>query len=551
MLAGVNQALAPIMPSVKAVAGSSAGAITAAFIATGISVEDFNRLSQTTNLKGLLGSGFIINKDGKPLYELLQKTIHGNISGFLRRSDIAGLCMQRQLSIAEAQESLQATEMLCLARQSRIERSISVLTKREQANINDEALVAKTRAHKARLEKKRTELVDEIADIRERQKESREEARMLQDIDSGTNEDFRDLMARALDPHGKIYFRDIKIMRALDPSKFKELIVTGVRKDTSKLQIFNSKNTPNNEVALACKASASIPLVFKQVKIGSWEYIDGGYVDNTPTKYFEEAKNPKKKGRTLAMVFGSNKPDNPLHIALYSSKAKIRSFSALFKFCADVLLKFVAWIGGSFKYTEGEERTSQEIRANALGVVGLDPGDVGTLSFDRAQEKARVLGIKGEIATQHHLENMDIVPKTPDLEYRGFFVDVVEKTDLIREKSWASKTDHTKTKTSVLLSFCEKEFWKGKEVDEVVKSFIEQASVSGRTGRMTRDSSAIVALVERLNAAKPPAPKVIIEGFNRVLGRSDSRAKFTSGDFDAVLARQVPAAGSHGAVKAF
>lgn len=77
---GAHEALnkAGILKNLEAVAGSLAGSITAAMIATGISREKFQKISQDTNLKGLLGDGGIINKDGKPLLELMRNTISGN-----------------------------------------------------------------------------------------------------------------------------------------------------------------------------------------------------------------------------------------------------------------------------------------------------------------------------------------------------------------------------------------------------------------------------------------------------------------------------------------
>lgn len=103
--------------------------------------------------------------------------------------------------------------------------------------------------------------------------------------------------------------------------QYKDLVITATQQETSELTIFNSFDTPNIEIALACRASASIPIVFEPVEIDGKKYVDGGYRDNTPTKYFkgnepefdtkevtdnmEEITLAKKQGRTLAMAFGS------------------------------------------------------------------------------------------------------------------------------------------------------------------------------------------------------------------------------------------------------
>jgi NTE family protein len=94
---GAHEALSKggILKGLEAVAGSSAGSLTAAMIATGISSEKYKQITKDTNLKGLLGEGFLINKDGKPLLELLRTTIRSNISDFLEKNDVIGLCNKR------------------------------------------------------------------------------------------------------------------------------------------------------------------------------------------------------------------------------------------------------------------------------------------------------------------------------------------------------------------------------------------------------------------------------------------------------------------------
>nr|WP_269146079.1 patatin-like phospholipase family protein [Rickettsia canadensis] len=110
------------------------------------------------------------------------------------------------------------------------------------------------------------------------------------------------------------------------PVQYKDLVITATQEDTGELTIFNSLYTPNVEIALAYRASVSIPLVFEPVEINGKQYINGGYLDNIPTKSFkdnepefkikevtddiEEITLAKKQGRTLAMAFGSGMKAN-------------------------------------------------------------------------------------------------------------------------------------------------------------------------------------------------------------------------------------------------
>ena len=94
---GVHEELerSGVLAGLEAVAGSSAGAMTAGLIATGISAEDFKKLSNETNFEKLLGEGFIVNKDGKPLYQLMHDTISNNVINYLKDKDIMDICNVR------------------------------------------------------------------------------------------------------------------------------------------------------------------------------------------------------------------------------------------------------------------------------------------------------------------------------------------------------------------------------------------------------------------------------------------------------------------------
>lgn len=191
--------------------------------------------------------------------------------------------------------------------------------------------------------------------------------------------------------------------------QYKDLVITATQQETSELTIFSSVDTPNVEIALACRASASIPIVFEPVEIDGKKYVDGGYRDNIPTKYFkgnepefdtkevtddmEEITLAKKQGRTLAMAFGVGM-EADANIAIYSAK-KLESPSDIVKFLADVLFKTLAKVGGKFKYTETLKETNEQLRENALNTVVLDTAGIDTLDFKDAQKYSDYLHIKG------------------------------------------------------------------------------------------------------------------------------------------------------------
>ena len=128
-------------------------------------------------------------------------------------------------------------------------------------------------------------------------------------------------------------FRDLAVLSEHYPLRFKKLTMTAVRASDCGLQVFNSDLTPDVDIALASRASSSIPLFFEPVAIeidGKVErYMDGGYYDNNPTEYFDkDENNPKgfkpnqKKDATLLFSFIANKDavPNALFRALHAGR---------------------------------------------------------------------------------------------------------------------------------------------------------------------------------------------------------------------------------------
>lgn len=459
---------AGILDNVKAIAGSSAGAITAAVIALGTPPERFEEISKTTNLQNLLGkkgfsAGIVqLNKDGKPLYNLLDLVIKENIGSFLQRADIVNVK-------------------------------------------GDEVL----------------------EDLRERYKKN-----------------------------GKIYFKDISLLRKYDPVKYKDLVVTATEKDTGKLTIFNSFDTPDIEVALACRASASIPLVFEPVEINGKKYVDGGYLDNIPTKYFrdnepefdvkevtddtDEITLAKKQSRTLTMAFGSGM-NADANIAIYSAK-NFESPSELVKFLADVLLKMLAKVGGKFKYTDTLKETNEQLRENSLSAVVLDTKGIDTLDFKDAQKYADYLHIKGYCQTREYLNNHELGKKADKtFEHQNFLLNVYEvynnknlnKTfgNKLLEMFLPSKENNNSKwqdgiienhddKAKMLLSFCKTGALTEENLQPLLKEYVIIAATS-RNGTLKDNTKSLEALLYTLN--DPSAPNKVKESFIDVFAIDKSK----------------------------
>lgn len=476
---GAHEALnkAGILKNLKAVAGSSAGSITAAMIATGISSEKFQKISQDTNLKGLLGEGGIINKDGKPLLELMRNTIRSNISDFLENVDVLDLSKKRLDEISKKKEQL--------------------------GNLP---------------EKERQETLAELL----------KQEKILNGFISSGGAEINEIKKKSLDSSSKILFKDVAMLRVLAPETFKDLVITATNRTTGDLTIFSTENTPDVEIALACRASASIPLVFEPVTINGQEYVDGGYRDNLPLNSFdhqkteeskeisnspEEIQKAKKQGRTLALAFGSGM-EAEANVAIYSAKEKIVDPSRLVKFLMDVVFKALNKVGGKFVYSEEENKLHERIRENALNTVVLDTKEISALSFDLAQERAEYLHIKGFMQTARYFDNHDVAPITdPNFEMKDFMLKVYEDS-MTRStfEGWKDKIVGGKNeKLKDMLEFCKDDIWVNKAPQEVLSDFVFTCSKARTSGQNMTNTRTMGKLVNALN--DPYTPEIVREQF--------------------------------------
>ncbi|WP_119342947.1 patatin-like phospholipase family protein [Facilibium subflavum] len=334
-----------VFDNIKCVSGSSAGAMTAALAASGISQEKLYELSETVNFKGLLGEkthGYGIERNGDPLYELMNKQIKNNILEFFEN-----------------------------------------------------------RSHESK--------------------------------DKGVLD-----IVRRCRSNEAITFKDLSTLNKLFPETFKDLAVTAVEKETGDFQIFNAQYTPEVDVALAVRASASIPVLLKPVTINNTQYIDGGYFDNLPTDDFQglpsysdlidhdmrafqewEEKNKKIQNQTLLFAFGEGKDkDNPVHKALNDKSTKGKKEQLFYspgiveKLKRDWLPSILGGTGRNYNYTNTQRKEAgfkkiKNVYQNST--VELKVGDIKTTDFAQAQKQSERLLNQGYLATISHLASKGLV----------------------------------------------------------------------------------------------------------------------------------------------
>ena len=109
-----------------------------------------------------------------------------------------------------------------------------------------------------------------------------------------TNPDKIDELVKLKIDFDHITFKNLSDLASLMPeANIKDIFITGTRlgKDKSEspeLVIFNAKDTPDMEIALAARISASIPIYFQPIIIDGHKHVDGGCLSNFPVHYFEK-----------------------------------------------------------------------------------------------------------------------------------------------------------------------------------------------------------------------------------------------------------------------
>jgi len=223
--AGVVQALEEFMvddgnslrDQIESVSGSSAGAITAAFVAVGVPAAEIATESESMDLTELLDSSKswipnIIGKDGIPLYEWIREKINRLV------------CLYVSTNPQPENSELVAIEEKC----------------------------------------------------------------------SGTGPS---------GVHPRITFGDLRTLHGVSPHQFKRLAVIATDADTGRKIVFSWETFPDFEIALACRASASLPALLQPVIVSGNELglsipdstvrlVDGGLVDNIPV---EQATDPSRR----------------------------------------------------------------------------------------------------------------------------------------------------------------------------------------------------------------------------------------------------------------
>ncbi len=247
---------------------------------------------------------------------------------------------------------------------------------------------------------------------------------------------FKRLISKFVEKEANSFtFADLEKLNLLFPDKFKQFMTLAVDIETGGAQIFNCENTPEIDIALACRASASLPVILKPAEIvidgKVKKFADGGLVTNFPD-FFDENEEGwvirnKKTEKTLAIGFseGTDPEKNPLFQSLYGKpfserKDKFYHATRVEKFKRNSLPKFFK-LNFHFKNTDLKNKGFETLsEVYPLNTIGLGVGNIKTTDFARAQKYTQVMASLGYLDTMAYFINY------AGSELGDFYVELVQ-----------------------------------------------------------------------------------------------------------------------------
>lgn len=236
-------------------------------------------------------------------------------------------------------------------------------------------------------------------------------------LDYPKENDFQEVLQKIKSDEPIITFGDLNILHQYFPSIFKKLLLPGVERKTGNIHIFNYINTPEVEIARACRASASIPVLLQPVSIEIQgkliEFVDGAYYDDLPTDYFdvdeegELSNNHPNKTLVFAFSEGLNNEKNKIFQALYGRTSFDSDWIDYLK--NNVILNFFADLKSSYKHTDQKEIGLKKLREKyPLRTVELRIGDIEPTDFHKVNTFSRVVDALGYLDTVNYICNHEL-----------------------------------------------------------------------------------------------------------------------------------------------
>lgn len=221
-------------------------------------------------------------------------------------------------------------------------------------------------------------------------------------------------------------FAMLDTLHRIDSKKFKKLTTTATCRETGQTFYFDAKSTPHLDIATACRASASLPIILKPVSIeksllapgyakegckGVLTFVDGGYLDNIPVGVFENKKEgfrgeAGQNPQTLVLIFDEAKKPQHLQSPFFDHQTRkhalYNSSNLLERLIRDVFAKVFARIRTKERNTVKKEEGLHIVASNyTQGHIPFDIGDVKTNDFDKSER------LQGKLYEKGYLQSLE------------------------------------------------------------------------------------------------------------------------------------------------
>lgn len=250
-----------------------------------------------------------------------------------------------------------------------------------------------------------------------------------------------------------VSFSDFSFLNTIVPAKVKQLVITGTNIDDKCLEYFSAMTTPDMEVALAVRISASFPMVFKSIYYNNKNFADGGIINNLPTSALYELSSSecdflttaKKKERTLLFILGQKEKELIQNLQV-NRETKLGSLWGNYRFTLSYNF-FNPWnlasklktriVGVDHDFCEAV--LYDDLANNYMKqLITLDTYGIGTLDFDKKLTLSQRHEIEDKLV-KHFLEHEyvyefnDPVKFLLDLELEDITKDLID--DLVDQSS--------------------------------------------------------------------------------------------------------------------
>ncbi len=322
----------------KTIVGTSAGALTAVSLAAGMSAKEYQQLANETDMTALLSSP----KSFAKKYPTVQL-------GASQQGTWVGKLTSLGFEAGNALETLDRSSA----------KSVATYLNRHWGDIRSKPEWANmTPANQQRLEALKTQNFDT------------DRTRQM------------------------ITFGDLHLLHQLEPSKFKELVLTGFNASAGKSVYFSADTHADMSVALAGRISMSIPVFFKPVELlvdgVPQSFVDGGVGSNMPSEVITKGLSDDALGevnaKTLLMTYDEG---GTAYSIMHGSKSKLDGLTG--------------WLSKFFTNTEAD---NQKIHQAGQSVLPVFHGRLETLSFLASSKQVEDAQSISMLKTLEHIANV-------------------------------------------------------------------------------------------------------------------------------------------------